>query len=130
MMRQALAIRRRVFIEEQGVPEELETDEDDAGAFHAIAILDGKPVGCGRYVACGDAVKIGRMAVLPELRLSGIGVRMLDFLMDDARSRGYSRAVLHAQLHAEGFYLRNGYKPVGGVFEEAGIRHIKMQRSL
>jgi predicted GNAT family N-acyltransferase len=129
-MRHSHDIRRRVFIEEQHVPEEIEMDEDDAHAFHALAILDGKPVGCGRYVAHGDEVKIGRMAVLPNLRTHGIGREILLYLMRIARERGYRRAVLHAQMTAEGFYLKNGYAPVGEVFEEAGIAHRKMVREL
>ena len=129
-MREAHAIRRRVFIEEQRVPEEIEMDSDDAQAFHALAILDGRAVGCGRYVAHGDYVKIGRMAVLAELRAHGIGRRILEFLMATARERGYRRAILHAQLSAEGFYLKNHYIPVGEVFEEAGIPHRKMERAL
>src|SRR5260221_4341557 len=109
-MKQAWDIRRRVFIEEQHVPEEIEMDADDAEAFHALALLDGKPVGCGRYVAHGDdEVKIGRMAVLPDLRTHGIGREVLLFLMRIARERGYRSAILHAQLTAEGFYLKNGY---------------------
>jgi predicted GNAT family N-acyltransferase len=129
-MRAAQAIRRRVFIEEQHVPEEIEMDSDDAQAFHALAILDGEPAGCGRYVAHGDYVKIGRMAVLQELRAQGIGRRILEFLMSTARERGYRRAILHAQLSAEGFYLKNRYASVGAVFEEAGILHRKMERAL
>ena len=134
-MKHAHDIRRRVFIEEQHVPEEIEMDEDDAHAFHALAILDGKPVGCGRFVAHGHEVnpgevKIGRMAVLSDLRTHGIGREVLLFLMRIARERGYHRAILHAQLSAEGFYLKNGYTPVGEVFEEAGIAHRKMERAL
>ena len=129
-MKHAHDIRRRVFIEEQHVPEEIELDEDDARAFHALATLDGKPVGCGRFVAHGDQVKIGRMAVLPDLRTRGIGREILIFLMRMARERGYRRAILHAQLSAEGFYLKNGYTPIGEAFEEAGIAHRKMERAL
>ena|SRR5258708_33458295 len=129
-MKYAHEIRRRVFIEEQNVPEAIEMDEDDAHAFHALAILDGKPVGCGRYVAHGGEVKIGRMAVLPDLRTRGIGREILLFLMRIAREHGYRSAILHAQLTAEGFYLKNGYVPVGEVFEEAGIEHRKMERAL
>jgi predicted GNAT family N-acyltransferase len=129
-MRQAYAIRRRVFIEEQQVPEEIELDEDDADAWHALALIDGRVVGCGRFVAHDDYVKIGRMAVLPELRSEGIGRAILLFLMDEARRRGFKRAVLHAQLSAEGFYLKQGYEPLGDVFEEAGIPHRKMERAL
>ena len=129
-MKQAWDIRRRVFIEEQHVPEEIEMDDEDAHAFHALALLDGTPIGCGRFVAHDDEVKIGRMAVLPDLRTRGIGREILLYLMRIARERGYRHAVLHAQMTAEGFYLKNGYTPVGDVFEEAGIAHRKMVREL
>jgi predicted GNAT family N-acyltransferase len=127
----AYSIRRRVFIEEQHVPEETELDENDHLAVHALAILDGRAVGCGRFVAHGtDEVKIGRMAVFQELRSAGIGCRILEFLMEQARRRGFKNAVLHAQLSAEGFYLKQGFEPVGDVFEEAGIDHRMMRRRL
>jgi predicted GNAT family N-acyltransferase len=129
-LEQAWELRRVVFIEEQHVPEELELDEDDARAFHALALDGSTPVGCGRMVADGDHVKIGRMAVLRELRGLGIGRLVLRFLMDAARKQGYRKAVLHAQLTAEGFYLKNGYIPIGEVFEEAGIAHRLMEREL
>jgi predicted GNAT family N-acyltransferase len=129
-MDQAWAIRRKVFIEEQHVPEEIEMDAEDTMAFHALA-LDGLiPVGCGRMVAHEDYAKIGRMAVLPERRGEGIGRSILLFLMERARQQGLRRAVLHAQLTAEGFYLKNGYIPEGDVFEEAGIMHRRMSRYL
>jgi predicted GNAT family N-acyltransferase len=130
-LEQAWAIRRRVFIEEQHVPEEIELDEDDRLAFHALAFLDGVPVGTGRMVFHDDdEVKIGRMAVRSDLRGSGIGRDILVFLMNEARARGFKKAVLHAQLTAEGFYLKCGYLPVGGVFDEAGIAHRKMEIEL
>jgi predicted GNAT family N-acyltransferase len=130
-MQRAYAIRRRVFIEEQEVPEEIELDADDAHAFHALAILDGVAIGCGRMLEHGGSeVKIGRMAVLPEFRKTGVGAHILRFLIERARTRGFRKAILHAQLTAEGFYLRQGFSPVGGVFDEAGIAHRKMEREL
>jgi predicted GNAT family N-acyltransferase len=130
-MQRAHAIRRRVFIEEQNVPEEIEMDADDAHAFHALAILDGVAIGCGRMVEHGASeVKIGRMAVLREFRNTGIGAAILRFLIDRARTRGSHKAILHAQLTAEGFYLKEGFSPIGGVFDEAGIAHRLMEREL
>jgi predicted GNAT family N-acyltransferase len=129
-MEQAWALRRRVFIEEQQVPEEIELDTDDAHAIHALALEGGRPVGCGRMLARGDYVKIGRMAVLAERRGVGIGRRVLQFLVEHARQGGFRRAVLDAQVHAEGFYLKQGFTPVGEVFEEAGIMHRRMERAL
>jgi len=129
-MDQAWQIRRIVFIEEQHVPEETEMDSDDADAFHALALDGQRPVGCGRMVAHDGYVKIGRMAVLRERRGEGIGRTILAFLMEHAKRQGFGRAVLHAQLTAEGFYLKNGYIPEGEVFEEAGIGHRRMFRDL
>lgn len=129
-MDQAYAIRRRVFIEEQHVPEEIELDEDDAHALHALALDRGLAVGCGRMLRRSDHVKIGRMAVLRERRGEGVGRAVLEFLMEAARQRGYRKAMLDAQLTAEGFYLRNGYVPQGEPFEEAGIMHRLMEREL
>jgi predicted GNAT family N-acyltransferase len=130
-MQRAHAIRRRVFIEEQQVPEDIEMDADDAHAFHALATLDGVAVGCGRMVEHGAGeVKIGRMAVLLDHRNTGVGARILRFLIDRARARGFRKAILHAQLTAEGFYLKEGFSPVGGVFDEAGIAHRAMELQL
>ncbi|MFZ2061466.1 MAG: GNAT family N-acetyltransferase [Candidatus Binatus sp.] len=130
-MQRALAIRRRVFIEEQNVPEEIELDASDEHAFHALAILDGVAIGCGRMLEHGASeVKIGRMAVLLEFRKTGVGAQILRFLIERARERGFRKAILHAQLTAEGFYLKEGFNPVGGVFDEAGIAHRTMERDL
>jgi predicted GNAT family N-acyltransferase len=129
-MDQAWALRRRVFIEEQHVPEAIEMDADDARAFHVLALEDKVPVGCGRMVPHHDYIKIGRMAVRRERRGEGIGRHILEYLMDAARRQGFRKAVLHAQLHAEGFYLKCGYLPDGDAFEEAGIMHRRMEREL
>jgi predicted GNAT family N-acyltransferase len=130
-VRRAYAIRRRVFVEEQSVPEEIEMDSEDAYAFHALAMLDGVAIGCGRMIEHGASeVKIGRMAVLREFRNTGVGAAILRFLIDRARTRGFRKAVLHAQLTAEGFYLKEGFSPIGGVFAEAGIPHRLMECEL
>ncbi|MGH6799711.1 MAG: GNAT family N-acetyltransferase [Candidatus Binataceae bacterium] len=129
-MEQAWALRRMVFIEEEQVPEAIEMDADDAAAFHVLALEGDTAVGCGRMVTHGEQVKIGRMAVLKARRGEGIGRQVLEFLMATARRRGFRKALLHAQLHAEGFYRKNGFRPLGEVFEEAGIPHRAMEREL
>lgn len=112
------------------MPAAIELDSDDADALHVLAREDGRAIGCGRMVAHGTEIKIGRMAVLPDRRRHGIGALILKFLVEAARARGYRKAVLHAQLHAEGFYLKYGFAPVGEIFEEAGIAHRRMEREL
>jgi ElaA protein len=130
LKRMAFEIRRRVFIEEQGVPEAIELDDDDRRAHHALAMLGGRTIGCARMVVHREDAKIGRMAVLREWRGRGVGRRLLDFMVGEARALGCRRAVLHAQLHAEGFYLKAGFRPVGPEFDEAGIPHRRMELDL
>ena len=129
-MAAAYSIRRRVFIEEQGIDETIEHDIDDLSAIHVLALRGAQPVGCGRMVESAAGAKIGRMAVLPECRGGGIGRQVLDYLVAAARRRGARLAYLHAQVPVEGFYLKRGFRPVGEVFEEAGIPHRRMELPL
>ena len=126
----ALAVRMTVFVEEQKVPAEEEHDQLDAEAAHFGAFLDGKIIGTGRVVAQGTAAKIGRVAVLREYRGMGVGSRLMKTMLAWAQSRGFQQAVLGAQLQAIGFYERLGFVAEGDVFDDAGIPHRLMRRSL
>ena len=120
-------IRRRVFIEEQGVPRDIEWDGREAEALHAIAEIDGTPIGCGRLLPDG---RIGRLAVLPAHRGQGVGALLLEMLLGLARRRGHASVHLHAQMPARDFYERAGFRARGEPFEEAGIAHIEMALQL
>jgi predicted GNAT family N-acyltransferase len=127
---QAFDIRRRVFQDEQHVPAEEEFDTDDDSATHVLADIDGDPVGTGRVVFHPTYAKIGRMAVLKEHRRSGVGRILMDALVQIAVERRCTQLVLHAQVQAIPFYEALDFKVVGDEFEEAGIPHRRMQRSL
>jgi predicted GNAT family N-acyltransferase len=121
-------IRRMVFIEEQGVPEDMEWDADDAGAMHLLAIdTQGQAVGCARLLPDGH---IGRMAVLPAWRGQGIGRALLAAAMKAAQTRGLATLRISAQVHAAGFYESAGFIAVGDDHVEAGIPHRTMQKIL
>jgi len=137
------ALRYDVFVLGQDVPEELERDELDAGAEHAVALVDGGVVGTGRLVdgrideqgrlepsTVGTVGTIGRMAVADDARGTGTGRALLDLLVARAGERGLPAVELHAQLHARGFYERAGFAPFGEVYLEAGIEHVGMRRVL
>jgi predicted GNAT family N-acyltransferase len=114
-------VRRLVFIEEQGVPEELEWDEWDARCVHLLARTPtGAPVGTSRLLP--DA-HIGRMAVLPRWRRRGVASAMLRELLTVARERGDEAVRLNAQTQAMPFYLRFGFVAQGPEFQDAGIPH-------
>lgn len=123
----ASPIRFTVFVEEQRVPVELELDEFDPLSCHAVAWVDGTPVGTGRLLPDGH---IGRMAVRPAWRGRGVGAALLEALIDEAGRRGMGRLALNAQTHALGFYARFGFTPVGEVFDDAGLPHRTMVRDL
>ncbi|VTU27804.1 putative N-acetyltransferase YjcF [Variovorax sp. PBL-H6] len=126
------AVRRSVFIEEQRIPKELEWDEHDESAVHAVARNRlGQVIATGRLVpgAPGQG-RIGRMAVHRVLRGGGHGAAVLRALEDAAKARGDREVMLHAQRSAEAFYTRLGYAQHGEPFEEAGIPHIEMRRAL
>lgn len=119
------AIRRKVFVEEQHVPEELEWDDIDPRCYHVLALAgSGAAIGTGRLTPDGH---IGRMAVLKKWRGKGVGSAILRTLMSYARMEGFETVQLHAQTHAVGFYEKHGFRTVGGEFMEAGIPHLRME---
>jgi predicted GNAT family N-acyltransferase len=128
------ALRHSVFVEEQRVPAEIEQDELDPLAVHAVARDDdGAVVGTGRVVIDGGGpgvARVGRMAVDARRRGEGIGAVVLDLLERVAKDRGSTSVLLHAQEHAIAFYAGAGYRPEGERFEEAGIGHLAMVKVL
>lgn len=124
---QAAPIRFAVFVEEQGVPFEIEIDEYDTVSIHALAFDGEKAVGTGRLLPDGH---IGRMAVLKRFRGKGIGGALLEALMKAAKARGDREVVLSAQVDALRFYGAHGFQPEGDEYMEAGIRHQAMKRTL
>jgi predicted GNAT family N-acyltransferase len=125
------ALRTRVFVEEQGVPAEVEQDAHDATAVHALAEDDdGRVVGTGRLLVRDGRAVIGRMAVDAAARGCGYGAAVLAELHRQAVALGLTEVELHAQLPARGFYEQAGYTAVGDVYEEAGIAHVTMRRPL
>jgi predicted GNAT family N-acyltransferase len=119
---QLQAIRRKVFIIEQKIPEAEEFDDADENSSHVLALSEKRDaVGTGRIEATG---KIARLAVVAEYRGRGVGTAILERLIEEARNRGYERVFLHAQIQALGFYKKFGFVSDEKVFTEAGIPHV------
>lgn len=124
----AARIRTRVFVQEQGIPAELEWDEADASALHAVSYNRvGQPVATGRLLPAHEGVaKIGRVALHEVLRGSGAARQLMQALIEQSRARGDHELVLHAQRAVERFYERLGFVARGEPFDEVGIPHIEM----
>ena len=124
--REVKAIRNKVFVEEQGVPPDLEWDGLDEQSYHVLAYAaDGAAIGTGRLLQDGH---IGRVAVLEEWRGKGVGRALLEMLLVIANKMGNEEVKLHAQIRVLEFYKKRGFTKQGNEFMEAGIPHIAMKR--
>lgn len=147
----ALDVRHAVFVDEQGVPEELEVDEHEDSATHFVGYEDagdssdghgeadddagagagGGPVAAARLREYEAGVgKVERVAVLASRRGAGLGAAVMDAVESHAAREGFDELYLHAQRHVEGFYAARGYERDGEPFTEAGIEHVAMRLTL
>lgn len=129
-LRMALEVRKRVFVEEQGVPPELELDGRDTTANHVVVEIEGKVVATGRLLMDDGEARISRVAVLPEWRRRGIAGEVIAALERQAARRGVSEVALNSQTYAQELYDKLGYVVTGDGFVEAGIDHVPMAKRL
>lgn len=131
----AREIRRKVFVAEQGFSEELEFDSIDRSAWHLVLTSGGKPVATGRMFVrnpgCPSVFTIGRLAVLQEYRKTGAGRLMLEYLEREAARLGAGKLILCAQVQAQGFYKKCGYKRVfRPPVDDEGVPHVYMAKRI
>jgi predicted GNAT family N-acyltransferase len=125
ILAQAHQIRKLVFVMEQGCPESVEWEFEEESTHYA-AFLNEVMVGTARWRLVNDYIKLERFAVLKSFRSQKVGQTLLLRLLQETDSYGLDR-LLHAQLEAVPFYLKNGFQAVGPNFWEAGIEHVKMK---
>jgi len=127
----AFAVRREVFIEGQGVAEDVEMDGKDDEATHFVARDGDRPVGTARVRTVADGVaKVERVAVREPDRGRGVGTAVMAAVEEWAAGEGFATSRLHAQTRVEAFYADLGYERTSGVFREAGIDHVEMEKDL
>lgn len=120
-----MQVRHKVFVDEQGVPAEIEMDKADAHAIHLLAEDSaGNPIGTLRLLSNGQ---IGRMAVLKAWRGNGVGSALMTTILNHPAAISGPPPFLNAQTQAIPFYQYHGFIPVGEVFMEAGIPHRRME---
>jgi predicted GNAT family N-acyltransferase len=123
---QAFAIRRKVFVEEEGVDPDLEYDHEEE-AQHYLLLLNGKALATARWRETEKGIKLERFAVLPEFRNRGLGGIILKEVINDVMPLGKA-IYLHSQLRAVPFYERHGFVKEGEIFYEAGMGHYLMRK--
>jgi len=123
---QAFAIRRRVFVEEEGVDASLEYDSEEE-AHHYLLLMGRKALATARWRETEKGIKLERFAVLPEFRNRGLGGIILKEVLKDVVLLNKT-VYLHSQLRAIPFYERHGFVKEGEVFYEAGMGHYLMKK--
>ena len=123
-LEKVFAIRRKVFVEEQNCPPELEWEFEDEST-HFMGSVDGAPAGAARWRVTDKGHKLERFAVLKEFRSCGMGKALVQAVLNDLPEDA-PYIYLNAQLTAIGLYEKFGFVKEGPQFEEAGIQHFKM----
>jgi len=132
-LRVAFAIRKEVFVKEQGVPLEDEFDQFDTLnglCEHILVHYNEQPVGTGRIRFIDGVGKLERICILEPYRKFGLGKIIIKALEEIAEERGASQVKLHGQTQAEGFYKKLGYRTSSNIFMEDGIPHLLMLKEL
>ncbi len=130
-LKEAFMVRKKVFVEEQGISEDIELDSHDDEALHMVVKDGERVIGTARVLfSSPNVAKIERMAILRPFRRKGIGSGIVSFLNEELRNRQMSKVVLHAQHSAVAFYKSCGFVESGTPFYEAGITHLRMEMEL
>ena len=125
---EAINIRTKVFVEEQGFKEEFDTI--DKIAEHLILFVDDNPIGTCRYYKKDDSYYFGRLAILKEYRNKNYGGLLLKEAINKLKKENAHKVILNSQLSAKDFYIKHGFLQEGEVFYEEGCPHIKMYLNL
>jgi predicted GNAT family N-acyltransferase len=126
----ALALRSRVFCDEQGVSFEADQDGRDPEAVHIVAVEDGVVIGTCRLLFRGAVARLGRLAVERDRRGERIAEAILREADRVASEAGAESIALHAQTYALTLYEQAGYEEYGPTFVEEGIEHVAMEKRL
>jgi predicted GNAT family N-acyltransferase len=129
-LKDAYAVRKQVFVDEQHVPEEEEIDHLESEATHFVLYQNQKPIGAGRLRFVDEYGKVERICVLKDSRAGGAGKALMDRIESYANEKGINRLKLNAQTHAIPFYSKAGYEVVSDEFLDAGIPHKTMLKQL
>ncbi|RKQ32727.1 GNAT family N-acetyltransferase [Oceanobacillus halophilus] len=129
-LEQAYHVRMVVFVEEQNVPAEEELDEFDKTAIHFIGYEKKQAIAASRLRFTEEYGKLERICVIKEYRGKSFGKELILAMEDVIKEKGYKKAKLNAQTHAEEFYKKLGYETISGEFMDAGIPHVTMIKEL
>ncbi|MGO4889386.1 GNAT family N-acetyltransferase [Anaerobacillus sp. MEB173] len=126
----AYSIRKEVFVNEQKVPPEEEIDHLEGEATHFVVYDHQKPIGAGRFRVVDGYGKVERICIAKANRKQNVGLHLMNDIESYAKEKEITQLKLNAQIQAEGFYKKLGYKTYSDTFLDAGIPHVSMKKEL
>ena len=127
----AFSIRKKVFVEEQGIPLHIEIDENDQTATHFIVLENNEPIGAARLRLIDTVIgKVERVCVLSEYRGKHFGVSVMKAIEEHAKTLQVEKLKLNAQTYAIPFYEKLQFEITSPEFVDAGIPHRAMEKEL
>ncbi len=128
---QVLDVRQRLLRMPLGLNLYDEDLQAEADQYTAVALIENQVAACLMVKILNEQlIKFRQMAVDTIYQKKGIGARILAYTEDYCRSKGYKQIELNARFSVTGFYIQSGYTQVGDLFEEVGISHIKMIKTI
>ncbi|MDN4523609.1 GNAT family N-acetyltransferase [Fictibacillus fluitans] len=128
----ALSVRKEVFVNEQNVSEDLEVDHLEDTATHFVLYdTENHPIGAGRMRPIEDGGKVERVCIISNRRKQGLGDLLMKGMEQEAVRLNYPALTLYAQVQAEDFYKKLGYTTTSKEpFIDANILHVAMKKAL
>lgn len=128
----ARLVRRKVFVDEQGVPEDEAFDGADGRAVHVVAFTGEEPLATARRLELESRIwRVGQVAVLEPARGLGTGTLVMRAALKHVVSCGGVEIVLAAQSGAAEFYRRLGFAQCApGDALESGVVLVPMSLTL
>jgi ElaA protein len=117
--------RQEIFLMEQRIVCR-DFDGVDYDALHCFLWENDKVVAYMRAFMEGGEIHLGRFLTIRHGE--GLGRRLMETALPVIKAEfACDKISFHAQKHAEGFYLKLGFKTVSDVFLEEGIEHVIMK---
>lgn len=130
-LQDAYAVRMKVFVEEQKVPEEEEIDEFENTSTHFVVYDEDQQVaGAGRLREYEGYGKVERICIDSNFRKKGVGRLLMTAIEEEGFKQGFKQFKLYAQTHAIPFYEGLGYQTHSEEFMDAGIPHVVMKKEI
>ena len=122
-------IRRKVFVEEQGVDESVVFSDSDVESMYVIMYDGAKPVATGSLKFEKERWMIRSLAVVKEERKTGLGDFLMRYLIRRAFELGASETYLFASAELCGFYSKLGFERTNETCENKDSPCILMKRA-